>query len=85
MIEIDYSKTKFSRGLVCINTNNDSYCVVIDGGRGSEHDRCSMVLESSGKYGFMIHTPPNRALIPTGRIFDLEKLGKYLQEHVETR
>ena len=76
---IDYSKIAFSRGLVCLNTNNNAYCVVLNGNRGKDDDRCSMVLETNGEFGFIIHTPPNRALIPTGRIFDLDKLVKYLQ------
>lgn len=83
MNEIDYSKKSFSRGLVCLNTNNNAYCVVLNGNRGNDDDRCSMVLESNGDFGFIIHTPPNRALIPTGRIIDLDKLVKYLQGNLE--
>lgn len=83
MNEIDYSKIAFSRGLVCLNTNNNAYCVVLNGHRGTDDDRCSMVLEVNGEFGFFIHTPPNRALIPTGRILDVDKLVKYLQGNLE--
>ena len=75
---MDYSKIPFSKGLVCLNKNNNAYCVVLDGMKGTDEDRCSTVLESYGEYGFMIHTPPNRALEPTGRVFDLGILAKHL-------
>ena len=74
----DYSKTTFSQGIVCMNTNNNRYCVVIYGNRGTENDRASLVLEQSGEDGFIVHTPPNRALIPTGRIFDLNYLKRII-------
>lgn len=64
----DYSKTIFSQGIVCRNMNNGTYCVIIDGKRGKEDDRCSLVMEFTGEDGFILHTPPNRALVPTGRI-----------------
>ena len=79
---IDYSKTIFSQGIVCYNTNNRNYCIVIDGRRGNEEDRCSLVLELCNSEGFMLHTPPNRALIPTGKIQKLEYLAKALRQHV---
>lgn len=60
-----YSKTILSQGLVCLNTNNNAYCVVIDGRKGTDDDRASLVLESNSSYGFILNTPPNRALIPT--------------------
>lgn len=82
MNDYDYSKTIFSQGVVCFNTNNQRYCVVIDGARGSENDRGSMVIEFTGDEGYMIHTPPNRALIPTGRICKLENLKKVLNNEV---
>ena len=78
----DYRETVLSQGLVCFNKNNHQYCVVIDGQRGTEDDRCSMVLEFSGKDGFFIHTPPNRALEPTGRICNLKFLAKVMSLHV---
>ena len=82
MNDYDYSKTIFSQGVVCFNTNNQRYCVVIDGARGTENDRGSLVIEFTGDEGYMIHTPPNRALIPTGRICKLESLKKVLNNEV---
>lgn len=78
----DYRKTVLSQGLVCFNKNNHQYCVIIDGQRGTEDDRCSRVLESAGKDGFVINTIPNRALEPTGRIFNLKFLAKVMRQHV---
>ena len=74
----DYSDVVFSKGLVCENKNNNTYCVVIDGHKGSENDRCSLVLECFGSEGFMYNTPPNRALKPTGAIFDFKKLKELI-------
>ena len=81
----DYSKTVLSQGLVCFNTNNHQYCVVIDGRKGTEDDRCSLVMEFCGDEGLMIHTPPNRALIPTGRICNLEHLAIQMQRNVSIK
>ena len=78
----DYSKTIFSQGLMCYNTNNRNYCIVIDGKRGNENDRCSLVMEMCGSEGFMLHTPPNRALIPTGKVVSLKFLAKALAKNV---
>ena len=78
----DYSKTIFSKGIVCWNTNNQNYCVVIDGACGTENDRSSLVLESNGDAGFMLHTPPNRALVPTGKVVKLEFLKRALEIHI---
>ena len=81
--EKDYSKTILSQGVVCINHNNNAYCVVIDGTRGSEDDRCSLVMEFMGEDGFMLHTPPNRALVPTGRVcHNLKFLKRILDQHI---
>lgn len=80
--DTDYSTTIFSQGIVCINTNNDTYCVVIDGTKGSENDRCSLVLEFIGEDGYMLHTPPNRALKPTGKIVNLKYLAKVMKHDV---
>lgn len=66
----DYSKTIFAKGIVCFNTNNNTKCVVIDGNQGSENDRCSRVIEKVSN-GLIIHTPPNRALVPTGEYIDI--------------
>lgn len=73
---IDYSKTAFSPGIVCYNTNNKRYCVVLDGAQGTENDRTSLVIEFCDNEGFILHTPPNRALIPTGRVNNLAFLAK---------
>jgi hypothetical protein len=79
---MDYSKTIFSQGLVCLNTNNKQYCVVIDGRRGTATDRAALVMEFNGTHGFMIHTPPNRALVPTGQVCSLKLLAKTINENV---
>lgn len=79
---IDYSKTIFSQGLMCYNTNNHNYCIVIDGKKGSETDRSSLVMEMCGSEGFMLHSPPNRALIPTGKTVTLKFLAKALRQNV---
>lgn len=78
----DYSKTIFSQGVICYNTNNRNYCIVIDGKRGNENDRCSLVMEMCGSEGFMLHTPPNRALVPTGKVVKLQPLAKLLWHNV---
>lgn len=80
--ERDYSKTIFTQGIVCINTNNNQYCVVINGREGSEDDRCSLVLEFDGDSGFFIHTPPNRALKPTGKVVSFQNLAKAMRQYV---
>ena len=80
--QIDYTKTIFDQGLMCYNSNNNNYCVVIDGRRGNENDRCSLVLEFCGSNGFMLHSPPNRALTLTGKIQRLDFLAKALKQNV---
>lgn len=80
--EEDYRRTVFSKGVVCMNTNNHQYCVVIDGTRGTEDDRGSLVLEFCGENGYMLHTPPNRALKPTGRTVNLQFLAKTMAHYV---
>lgn len=78
----DYSKTTFSKGIVCYNTNNHAYCVVIDGAQGSENDRGSLVMEFHGENGYILHSPPNRALVPTGKVMNLEFLAKAMRQYV---
>lgn len=78
----DYSDVIFSQGIVCLNTNNNAICVVIDGHRGTPTDRESLVMEYSTERVFMIHTPPNRALKPTGAINDLSSLAKAIRKYV---
>ena len=80
----DYSDVIFSQGLMCLNTNNNTQCVVLDGHQGNENDRCSLVLEFSEALGFIIHTPPNRALRPTGRICDVKAIARAMYQFVET-
>lgn len=75
---IDYSRTVFSPGIVCYNTNNFTKCIVLDGMKGTKIDRCSFVLELTGTGEIITHIPPNRALIPTGEIFDIEVIRKLL-------
>lgn len=74
---IDYKTMSFSKGIVCYNTNNFHKCVVIDGNQGSRNDRCSTVIEMASDRLF-IHTPPNRALIPTGEYIDIQNLENVL-------
>lgn len=78
----DYSDVIFSTGLVCFNSNNNAYCIVINGNKGDERDRCALVLEFHGKGEFILHTPPNRALRPTGGIANLGKLKQILNSEV---
>lgn len=75
---IDYSKAVLDVGIVCYNMNNFTKCIVLDGEKGTETDRCSCVLEFSGSDVITIHTPPNRALIPTGEFFDVKALKDFL-------
>jgi len=75
---IDYSKTKLSPGLVCYNTNNYTKCIVLNGDKGNEHDRCSVVLELYFGNRFQSNTVPNRALIPTGEIINLKAIEEKL-------
>lgn len=74
----DYSRTVFAAGIVCYNMNNFTKCIVLDGKRGTETDRCSYVLECTGHGDLITHIPPNRALVPTGEFFDLCKAFKSL-------
>ena len=67
----DYSRTVFAAGIVCYNMNNFTKCIVLDGKRGTEIDRCSYVLECTGHGDLITHIPPNRALVPTGEFVDL--------------
>lgn len=76
---IDYSEMIFGRGLVCYNTNNNQYCIVLNGQRGSDRDRAAMVMEFSGSDGVIIHTPPNRALVPTGAVVNLDYIVKTIK------
>lgn len=65
------SKQVLETGKVCYNANNYTKCVVIDGEKGDENDRCSRVLELAADGTLFINTPPNRALIPTEEFFDI--------------
>lgn len=78
----DYSDVVFSPGLVCFNINNNALCVVIDGKRGSTTDRASLVMEINREAFLTINTPPNRALKPTGKIFNIKHLTTILRDHV---
>jgi hypothetical protein len=74
---LDFSRTVFDAGIVCYNLNNFTRCIVLDGNKGTEIDRCSYVLEFAGDK-LITHIPPNRALIPTGEFFDLKALKNFL-------
>lgn len=82
-MKIDYSKTVLANGIVCYNTNNERKCIVIDGNRGTEQDRCSLVLELM-LGGITMHTPPNRALIPTGEYVDISGIERILNSKLVT-
>ena len=69
----DVQKKRFDAGCVVYNNNNQSYAVVVSGHAGSDSDPCSIVIEKTID-GFMVHTPPNRALIPVGKFVDLSKI-----------
>lgn len=74
----DISKQVLETGKVCYNANNYTKCVVLDGEKGDENDRCSRVLELAADGTLFIHTPPNRALIPTGEFFDVSLIKNVL-------
>jgi len=69
----DVQKKRFDAGCVVYNNNNQSYAVVISGKAGTDKDPYSIVIERTID-GFMVHTPPNRALIPVGKFVDLSKI-----------
>ena len=75
----DIQKERYAKGIIVFNTNNNNYAIVISGDKGSDADPCSLVLEFNKKKAF-VHTPPNRALVPTGKFFDLEHLRDLLIE-----
>ena len=75
----DIQKQRFDRGCVVFNINNESYAIVLDGTCGEDSDPCSRVLEISYNKVFFINTPPNRALIPTGRYVDIEKIMEHMK------
>ena len=72
-------KGRYSEGAIVYDTNNYIFGVVVDGTTGDNNDPCSVVLEMlGGKLSF--NCPPNRALIPTGKIFPIWDLLKELGE-----
>ena len=75
----DIQKMRYDSGAIVYNTNNYQYAVVIDGNKGDDSDPCSFVFEIKGNNGFMVHTPPNRALIPTGRHIDFNDLISHMR------
>lgn len=79
---MDYSSMTFSQGIVCLNTNNNQYCVVIGDKSRCDNSKCSLVMEMCGKNGYMLHTPPNAALVPTGRVINLEYLAVALKQNL---
>jgi hypothetical protein len=74
----DYSRTVFAAGIICYNTNTGNKCVVLDGGKGTETDRFSFVMEWTGRFSPLFSTPSNRTLVPTGEFFDLEAFKNLL-------
>lgn len=74
----DIQKMRFDVGCVVFNTNNYTFGVVINGKMGNDSDPCSTIIEESMD-GFIVHSPPNRALIPTGRFVDFGKIIKRIK------
>ena len=70
--------SRYSRGIVVYNTNNYTKGIVLDGTCGEDSDPSSQILEL-GYEGLFINTPPNRALIPTGEFYDLDRLEEMLR------
>ena len=73
----DIQKSRFSRGAIVYNTNNNQYAIVVNGKKGQDDDPCSLVMELCQKE-VLLHTPPNRALIPTGQFFNMDNFIKTL-------
>ena len=69
-------RMRYDSGCVVYNTNNYTYGIVLNGKCGEDKDPCSQVLELICDDGVVVHTPPNRALIPTGRFVDVAKMIK---------
>lgn len=74
----DIQKMRYDTGCVVFNTNNYTFGVVINGKAGDDSDPCSTIIEESMD-GFIFNTPPNRALIPTGRFVDFGKIIKHIK------
>lgn len=75
----DIQKMRYESGSVVYNTNNCRFAIVVDGSKGYDSDPCSLVLEQSVDNSFILHTPPNRALIPVGRHIDLYDLVRRME------
>ena len=75
----DSQKMRYSKGSVVYNTNNYRFAIVMDGSKGDNSAPSSLVLEQNVDGTFIIHTPPNRALIPTGRYIDLNSIIKQME------
>lgn len=73
MSKFDCAKVVYETGTICFNRNNNNYCVVLDGERGKEDDRCCLVLEFNATNSFS-NAVPNRALIPVGGHLDLPRI-----------
>lgn len=75
-------KIRYDIGAIVYNTNNYRYAVVLSNNCGSDSDPCSLVLEQSHDGGYLLHTPPNRALIPIGRFVSLQEITNILNRRV---
>ena len=73
----DIQRMRYDRGCVVYNTNNYTYGIVLNGKVGDDKDPCSQILELNGNGSVIVNTPPNRALIPTGRFVDIAKVIKH--------
>ena len=73
MSEFNCAKIVYETGTICFNRNNNNYCVVLDGEKGREDDRSSLVVEFTPIKTFY-NQVPNRALIPVGRHVDIPRI-----------
>ena len=78
----DIQKGRYSKGAVVYNQNNNRFGIVLDGRRGTDDDPCSLIMEFTDE-GIDVHSPPNRALIPNGKVFNFkvfESIRKFILE-----
>ena len=74
----EIQKGRYSKGAVVYNTNNCNYAIVINENKGDDADPCSLVMEFGNKADILIHSPPNRVLIPTGKFYNIAYLKELL-------
>lgn len=67
----DIQKGRYSKGAIVYDNNNCHFGVVLDGRRGRDDDPCSLIMAFTSE-GIIVHSPPNRALLPTGKVFNFK-------------